>query len=168
MTKEAYSTIKPLVMAFLKELMTNYWGPLYHYIQDNPELIGTVPGFLLDLEKLIVYVGRTHIAVEYMGSEVLQKLNPEGQLNVQSHDYSAKDYNLFEKIIGFKYDSTASVSMPLPPISVDLLFPTNRGWDKLSELGWNFAAQNSIMGFNTPSPEPVPGQFTRIVNGMFF
>lgn len=168
MTKEAYSTIKPLVMAFLKELMTNYWGPLYHYIQDNPELIGTVPGFLLDLEKLIVYVGRTHIAVEYMGSEVLQKLNPEGQLNVQSHDYSAKDYNLFEQIIGFKYDSTASVSMPLPPISVDLLFPTNRGWDKLSELGWNFAAQNSIMGFNAPSPEPVPGQFTRIVNGMFF
>ena len=52
MTKEAYSTIKPLVMAFLKELMTNYWGPLYHYIQDNPELIGTVPGFFVRSRKI--------------------------------------------------------------------------------------------------------------------
>lgn len=168
MTEEAHSTIKPLVIAFLQELMMCYWRPLYQYIENNPELIKTVPGFLLNLEKVIVYVGRTHIAVEYVGSEVLQELKPLGRLDVQSHDYSTKECNLFEQIIGFEYDSTASISMPLPPESVDLLFPTNRGWDKLSELGWNFAAQNSMMGFNTPSPEPIKGQFTRVINGLFF
>lgn len=168
MTKEVYSTMRPLINAFLQELMTNYLSPLYHYVKENPELIITVPGFLLSHEKLIVYIGRTHIAVEYIGSEVLEELKAEGKIEIQYHDYSTKDCNLFEQIIGFEYDSTRPISMPLPPVSVDLLFPTNKGWEKLTELKWNFAAQNSIMAFNTPSPEPPHGQFTRIINGLFF
>ena len=165
---EVHTTIKPLIMAFMQELTRNYWNPLYHYIKEKPKLIKTVPGFLLDRKKVIVYVGRTHIAVEYTGSEFIEELKPEGNMELQYHDYSTKDCNLFEQIIGFKYDSTLDITMPLPLFSEDLLFPTNRGWDKLFELGWNFAAQNSIMGFNTPSPEPLQGQFTRVVNGMFF
>lgn len=165
---EVHTTIKPLIMAFMQELMRNYWGPLYHYIKDKPELIKTAPGFLLDHKKVIVYVGRTHIAVEYTGSEFIDELKPEGKMELQYHDYSTKECNLFEQIIGFKYDSTLDMTMPLPPFSEDLLLPTNRGWDKLSELGWNFVAQNSIMGFNTPTPEPMKGEFTRVVNGMFF
>ena len=147
--KEIHSTIKPLVMAFMQELMKNYWGPLYHFIKGHPELIQTVPGFLLDHEKIIVYVGRTHIAVEYTGSEFIKELKTEGTMDLQYHDYSTKDCNLLEQIIGFEYDSTIDISMPLLSFNEDLLLPTNRGWDKLSELGWNFAAQNSIMAFNT-------------------
>lgn len=165
---QIHTTIQPLVMAFMQELMRHYWGPLYQYIKVNPELIKTVPGFLLDHKKVIVYVGRTHIAVEYTGSEFIKELKPEGEMELQYHDYSTKECNLFEKIIGFEYDSTLDMTLPLPPFSEDLLLPTNRGWDKLSELGWNFMAQNSIMGFNTPSPTPMQGKFTRIVNGMFF
>jgi hypothetical protein len=165
---EVHTTIKPLIMAFMHELLRHYWGPLFHYIEGKPELIKTVPGFLLDHEKVIVYVGRTHIAVEYTGSEFIDELKPEGKVEIQYHDYSTKERNLFEQIIGFKYDSTLDMTMPLPPFSEDLLLPTNRGWDKLHDLGWNFGAQSSIMGFNTPSPEPTEGQFTRIVNGMFF
>lgn len=169
MTEEnIHSTIRPLVTVFLQELMKEYWEPLYNHIKNNPALIKTVPGFLLDHQGIIVYVGRTHIAIEYTGPEVISELKNEGVMQVQCHDYSTKDCNLFEQIIGFEYDSTLDLSMPLPPFSEDLLLPTNKGWDKLSELGWNFAAQNSIMGFNIPSPEPMPGQFTRIVNGMFF
>ncbi len=166
--KEVHPTIKPLVMAFLQELMENYWGPLYHYVKDNPELIKTIPGFLLDHENIIVYIGRTHLALEYTGSEILESLKSEGGTQVEYHDYSENGRNLFENIIGFEYDSTLDFSLPLPLFSEDLLLPTNRGWTKLSELGWNFAAQESVMGFNTPSPEPRPGHFTRIVNGMFF
>ncbi len=168
MSGEVHSTIKPLVMAFLQELMKVYWYPLYNYVKENPSLITTVPAFLLDLENIIVYVGRTHIAVEYFGSEVMNELKSEGILKVEYHDYSTKERNLFEKIIGFQYDSTTKLTLPLPPFSEDLLMPTNRGWDKLAELGWNFAAQNSIAGFNVPAPEPPAGQFARIVNGLFF
>jgi len=115
--KEVHSTIKPLIMAFLQELMKNYWGPLYNHIKDNPDLIKTVPGFLLDHKKVIIYVGRTHIAVEYTGSEVIKELKAEGEVELQYHDYSTKECNLFEQIIGFEYDSTLGFTVPLPPFS---------------------------------------------------
>jgi hypothetical protein len=166
--KEVHPTIKPLIMTFVQELMTHYWGPLYHYIKANPSLIRTVPGFLLDHQEIVVYVGRTHIAVEYGGPECITELKSEGQMNLQYHDYSTKDCNLLEMIVGFEYDSTARASVPLLVLNEDLLLPTNRGLDKLRELGWNFAAQSVIIGINTPCPRPSPGQFARMVNCMFF
>ncbi|MGE4319336.1 MAG: Shedu anti-phage system protein SduA domain-containing protein [Deferribacterales bacterium] len=166
--KEVCTTINQLVMAFLNELDNNYWEPLYQYVKDNPDLIKTVPGFLLDHQEIVVYVGRTHIAVEYLGSESLVELKQGSELTVQIRDYLSKNCNLFEQIIGFKYDSTAKSTMPLLPFNEDLLFPTNRGLEKLLELGWNFHAQNSVIGLNTPALKPVVGEFARVVNGMFF
>jgi hypothetical protein len=165
---DIHSTIKPLVMEFLQEVMTHYWGPLHKYMEQNPHLIKVAPGFLINPEKVVVYIGRTHIALEYLGSEIAQKLKSSGNMEVAYHDYSTKECNLFEQIIGFEYDSTIDWNMPLPAFSEDLLLPTNKGWDKLSDLGWNYTAQNALMGFNTPSPRPEEGQFTRIVNGLFF
>ncbi|KOY01621.1 Shedu anti-phage system protein SduA domain-containing protein [Pseudomonas nunensis] len=167
--EETTSSVEPLVLAFMQGMNHNYMAPLRKYVQENPSLTKTAPGFLLNPEEVIVYIGRTHIAVEYVGSEIAEEINTVG-VNIRYHDYSVKECNLFEQIIGFEYDSNSSrlFSMPLPPFSEDLVLPTNKGWDKLSELKWNFAAQNSIMGFNVPSPEAMKGQFTRIVNGMFF
>ena len=54
MTAEVHSTVKPLVMAVLQELMTNYLGPLYQYVSDHQELVKTTPGFLLNHDKLVV------------------------------------------------------------------------------------------------------------------
>lgn len=166
-------TVQPLrkfVEVFLQQVMINYWGPLYNYLKDSPHLIKTAPGFLINHDEVTVYVGRTHIALEYHGSEVADELPAGKVVTVNMHDYSTKECNIFERIIGFEYDSNmiAGMSLPLPPFSEDLLLPTNRGWDKLEELQWNFSAQNSIMGFNVPSPAPLPGRFTRVVNGMFF
>jgi hypothetical protein len=165
---EVHSTMKPLIQKFIQELMKHYWGPLYNHLKGHPKLIKTAPGFLLNHEKIILYIGRTHIAIEYTGSEFIKELKPKEKIEIQFHDYSTKDCNLLEQIIGFKYDSTLDISLPLPLFSEDLLLPTNKGWDKLSELGWNFSAQNSIIIFNLPSLEPMKGKFTRIVNGMFF
>ena len=46
--------------------------------------------------------------------------------------------------------------------------PTNRGGDELERLNWRFDAQDSITIFNQSHPTLVEGQFTRIVNGLFF
>lgn len=162
--------IKALVDLFLQELMKSYWGPLYQYLVNNPELIKTVPAFLLRHEELAIYIGRKHIAIEYTGSEITTGLVANGVAHVTYRDYSTRDGNLLEQIVGFEPDSTISKdwSMPLPTVSEDLLVPTNRGWHKLIDLGWNFAAQNAVMAFNAPSIEPREGCFTRIINGMFF
>jgi Domain of unknown function (DUF4263) len=167
-TNEANATIKPLVMAVLQELMTHYLGPLYKYVAEHPELLETIHGFLLNHDSVAVYVGRTHIAVEYIGSEYLSELKPQRKVGITYQDHSIKDCNLFEQIVGFSYDSSVSFPIYLLPVNENLLIPTNRGWDKLSELGWDFAAQNSIMAFNAPAPTPEPGKFARIINGMFF
>lgn len=168
MPEVVHDSIKPTVMLFLKRLMEVYWGPLYKYATENPALIKTMPGFLLNHEEIIVYVGQKHIAVEYLGPEVVDALKPDGVMNVVIHDHSDSDSNLLEKIIGFEFDSTLSGTMPLPGVSQDLVIPTNRGFDKLMDLGWNFRAQNAVIGFNMPAPEAVEGQFCRIVNGLFF
>lgn len=168
MSQEVYESIKPIVKLFLDELMKHYLGPLYKYLKDNPKLIKTAPAFLLNHEKLIVYIGRTHIGIEYVGSEIMEELSETGTTEIEYHDYTGAETNLLEKIIGFEYDSSMPFSLPLPPVNEDLLLPTNKGWDKLLELRWNVSAQNSIMAFNTPCPAAPAGQFTRIVNGFFF
>ncbi|EPJ4169068.1 Shedu anti-phage system protein SduA domain-containing protein [Citrobacter freundii] len=168
MTDIVHTTIKPLVDVFLQELAVRYWTPLYHYVKENPQLIKRMPGFLLLHQEIIVYVGQTHIAIEYNDSEVIDELPDGYNMEVQYFDYSVNECNLFEKIVGFEYDSTVDFNFDLPTLSEDLLFPTNRGYDKLRELGWNFSAQNSIMGFNVPTPTVTKGKFSRVVNGMFF
>jgi len=166
--KDVHASIEPLAMAFLQSLMEHYWGPLHQYLKDHPDLIDTVPGFLVNTDKVVMYIGRTHIAIEYLGSEIASELRDKGELELKVYDYSTKDCNLLEQIVGFEYDSTLNFKMHLPLISEDFLLPTNRGWDKLTELGWNFIAQDSLMVFNTPAPEPAPKQFARMINAKFF
>lgn len=168
--EKPYSSIEPLVLAFMEGVIGNYLAPLMAYVQKNPELIKTAPGFLINPEEIVIYIGRTHIAIEYIGSEISEEVKKDSLYKMRIHDCSVSECNIFEKIIGFEYDSNSSsmFSLPLPLFSEDLVLPTNKGLDKLSELKWNFAAQSSIMGFNVPSPAPMKGQFTRIVNGIFF
>jgi len=162
---------KEMAKEFMQQVMQEYLVPLYEHVLRNPDLMSVTAGFLLSADEIVIYIGRTHIGIEYVGSELPRTIEEveHYSINLRVFNYSGDDINLFEKIIGFDYDSTTEgFIMPLPVMSEDLLMPTNRGWDKLSELRWNFAAQNSIMGMNVPAMTPMPGRFTRVVNGLFF
>jgi hypothetical protein len=160
-------TYKDIVLTIGQWLMTNYWGPLYKGVKANPMLLETFPGFLLKPEKLIYYMGRTHIGIEYVGPERLSTLPEAGTLEAQVFDYSLKECNLLEEIVGFDYGNGA-FSMPLPPITEDLVLPTNAGADELHRLNWNWTAQSMMLGFNTACVEAPAGQFTRLINARFF
>lgn len=160
--------MKEAALAFLQEVFRNYNQLLYLYLKEHPHLVETVSAFLIAPEKIILYAGRTHIGIEYLGSENISELPNCISLNVEYRDYSTEECNLFEKIIGFPYESSSSLEIQLTGTNEDLLMPTNRGWEKLNDLRWNFAAQNSIMGINVSCPKPVENNFARIVNGMFF
>ena len=99
---------------FMKAVFSYYTGPLYRIIEANPQLQETIPGFLINPESISVYIGKSHIAVEYTGSEVLQTL-PTGQSNIamQVSDFSMEDGNLLEQIIGFSNDATSGMVPPL-------------------------------------------------------
>lgn len=158
-----------MIKFLIQEIGNNYWTPLYKYLKENPDLIETFSGLLLNHEQIIFYLGKTHLAIEYVGPEKIEYLNEKGMMQVQLFDYSASDKNFFDHIIGFQYDSTSlDFRMPLPPFSDQLILPTNAGIDKLIELKWNFSAQNSIIGINTSGFEVLNGEFCRIINGLFF
>lgn len=148
-----------------------YWSKMFNYVQKNN--IKHITGFLLNPEMIVIYIGKTHIAMEYYGSETIEQLKPPRKLEVRLFDYS-KDLNsdllFFQKVIGIDYDSTMQkeLRIPLCELNEELIIPTNRGGAKLIELGWNFSAQNSILGFNTMGFFVPEGQFARLINCIFF
>lgn len=160
---------KEFLMTFLQGVLENYWGPLYKYLEANKHLIKTFPALLLEQEQLVVYVGRYHIGLEYFGKERASELSSKQNRLTTYHDLADTGGNLFEEIVGLKFESTAmQETMPLAPYSEDLVYPTNKGMDKLIDLNWNWSAQSAIIGFNHPGYHFQKGQFTRIVNARFF
>ena len=147
--KENYSIYRDFIINILQYVGELYWTKMIHYVKDNNIKANELTGFLLNPEKLVINIGRTHIAIEYYGKEKLDKIEDEFLLPIEIHDYSKdKESDFFEKVIGIEFDSTLDIKLPLMVINEDLIIPTNRGADKLFDLKWNFAAQNSITGLN--------------------
>lgn len=158
-----------LVLSIMNGISQNYWLPLFKYLEEKPELIKTFPAFILQQEQIVIYIGRHHLAIEYFGAELTNELPKSKAVKVTHYDFADSKTNLFDEIVGFKFESTAMPhTMPLPPYSDDWVYPTNKGMDKLIELKWNWMAQNSIMSINGPGFHIQKGQFTRIVNARFF
>ncbi|MEH8110201.1 DUF4263 domain-containing protein [Aeromonas veronii] len=158
----------PSVETIMNNMVNRYFSHIHRAAALDPKRLETLPGFLLSPQKVIFYFGRTHIGIEIDGPESIEQLPSQIEPQVIVNDYLDKDCNLFEKIIGFNYDSSRpNLVIPLIGINQDLQFPTNRGFDALVNLGWNFVAQSSLQGLNSPAPRPIEGMFSRIVNGWF-
>ncbi|HCR70999.1 MAG TPA: hypothetical protein DIW23_06115, partial [Anaerolineae bacterium] len=136
----------------------------------NPHLVKTAPGFLISPEKVILYLGKTHLGIEYIGPERVDKNPDELKISIQVIDLYDSEDSFLEKIIGFIYDDGASNigTMPIPTFSEGLILPTNRGADKLEELKWHINAQDGMTIFNPTHPIVSKNEFTRIINGLFF
>lgn len=160
---------RSLVLSLMNGISEHYWLPLRNYLNENKELIKTFPALLIDQEHIILYIGHTHLAIEYFGKEQTEQLPESKKITVTHYDFTESKTNFFEEIIGFKFDSTlGDFTFPLMPFSEDLVYPTNKGMDKLIELKWNWMAQDSIMGINSPGFHVTEGQFSRVVNARFF
>lgn len=158
----------PSVESICNQMASRYFEPIHQAAVRDPKLLETLPGFLLKPEKIIFYFGKTHIGIENDGPISIDKLPSGIEPQLLLKDYLDEDINIFEKIIGFNFDSSRpNLVIPLVGINQDLQFPTNRGFDELVNLGWNFAAQNSLQGLNSPAPSPIEGEFSRVVNGWF-
>jgi hypothetical protein len=158
---------KGIALKVFQWLATNYWKPMYEAVQANPELLKDFPGFLLNRKKLILYMSRTHIGVEYMGPERIDSLPESHVTDFQVFDYSNMDCHILDEIVGFDY-SGGNFRMPLPAITPDLVLPTNAGADELQRQGWNWAAESMVLGFGIAGFEVPKRQFTRLVNARFF
>lgn len=162
---------------FAKGLL-NVLGDIYFFkMYDAIKSLNIPPkeltGFLVNPEKIIFYIGKTHIAMELYGNEVIDTLKDTTYLEVKVFDYTKddeKEFSFFEKVVGFKHDSTMEIDFKIPILEIneELIIPTNKGMDKLIELNWNFAAQNNIISFNSGGFYVPVGQFARLINCIFF
>jgi len=64
-----------------QDMLKHYWEKIYQYVKKNPQLISQVTGFLLKPKQIIMYLGKTHLGIEYVGSERIDTLPQGKQLN---------------------------------------------------------------------------------------
>ncbi|WIV20218.1 hypothetical protein QPK24_05830 [Paenibacillus polygoni] len=153
-----------LIKKFLDTLNFNYWNLIRHTVENNKELKKTVPTFLLSPEKLIIYVGSQHIAIEYIGT-YNRPISDEKQVECVLYDYSEVD-NFLEEIIGVTYDK-GTLTIPLNGCVDDLYIATVEATDLLSENNWNFLAQEMTFVLNV-SGLFLGENFTRLRNCFFY
>ncbi len=159
-----------------EELLTTisqvYWGRMYKFVKENNIDYKDINCFLMNPDSLALYFSKTFIAIEYCGNPYIKDIVERAERMITIRDFTKENITsreVIEKIIGFTYDGTSGLSFPLySDIYEDLIVPTNAGFDKLIDLKWNFAAQNSITNFNTQGLDIAEGQFVRLINCMFF
>lgn len=142
-----------LVSELLSSISKVYWTKMYEYSKENKINHKDVNCFILNPESLAVYFGQNYIAIEYFGNPYQTDFEEISQCKIKVQDYTKEKLTtkqFIEKIVGFKYNGTSGVPMPLYTGKYeDLIIPTNAGINKLVELKWNFSAQNGIVSINS-------------------
>ena len=157
-------------MQVFEKLLKHYWAPIHNFLVADPELLKTATGFLVAPEKIIFYIGETHLGIEYFGQERIEKRPDELKIELYSVDMTKSGGSFLEKITGITYDDGTfrMEDFLIPTYSEGMIMPTNRGADKLKELNWHFSVQDGFTAFNATHPVLQKNEFTRIINGIFF
>lgn len=161
-----------LAVQFLSAISEVYWTKMVNYVKENNIKHEDVNCFILNPESMVIYFGQKYIAIEYCGNPYISNYDNVSQREVMVRDFTKEKLStkqFIEKIIGFSYDGTSGFELPLfSDVYEDLIIPTNKGINKLIELKWNFAAQNSIVSFNSNGLDIADDQFVRLINCRFF
>ncbi|MEY8757939.1 hypothetical protein AB9M93_26225 [Peribacillus frigoritolerans] len=112
MSEQTRLNLEEFSTKVIQYLMENYWGKMWEVLENNPELKESYTTFLLNPEKLILYFGKTHWAIEYVGALNKRTINSHHQLEFEVKDYT-KVENFLDEIIGIDYSSMGKFRMPL-------------------------------------------------------
>lgn len=167
--RDCYGKLGSEVLTAISEV---YWGRMYKFVKESNIPYEDINCFIMNPESMAIYFSKKFIAIEYYGNPYEKNIKKVSTREVLIRDFTKDDIStkqFIEKIIGFSYDSTSGISIPLiSEVYEDLIIPTNAGIDKLIDLQWNFAAQNSMTGFNVQGIDIIDGEFVRLINCMFF
>ncbi|PIK29743.1 hypothetical protein CS954_16760 [Bacillus siamensis] len=167
MERKEISTLKDVANSLITMLKNKYFTKLLMFLELNPELKKNFTKFLVNPEKVILYLGKTHWGVEYIGNVNSKEISLNHKFECQFSDYSTGD-NLLTDILGIDYSKQTGPVLPLPEYNVDLVHPTNEAMDIMLKNGWNLDGQSMIIGLNAGEFVLQEGMCHRIVNGFFY
>ena len=152
----------------IEQLRLHYWNKLRALAGSDPHLRRSMPGMLVAPDKIAVYLGQEHLAIEYFGPEHVPDEIPEGTQVTFTDCRSEGD--LIENIIGMRFEGS-TMKLPLGPREpcYNLFLPTTLDTISLMlENGWDLSAETMTFGMNTGGLAPPHDEYTRVVNGFFY
>lgn len=169
-----------LIESVFMQISRQYRGKMREYVEENAVPPGNVNTLMLNPVKMVFYIGRDYIAVEYLGngfdgfsySGGTTDLISEDAVLVQSFDYTDEDMSIQRficKALGLRledYNLTAPMLCDFVDLE-DFVLPTHDALLKLLDLGYNFNAEESVLGINSGFINFQKGTFHRLKNCRF-
>jgi hypothetical protein len=153
----------------VEHLRVNYWTKMRAIAESDPGLRKTMPGMLVAPDRLTVYIGDTHLAIEYFGpAQVPDKLTDDA-IKVTFTDYRGQG-DFISNIIGMKFEgSTFKLPLSASDLYWNLFVPTSIDATILMmDNGWDMTAENMAFSVNTGGLALPDGDFARMINCFFY
>ena len=159
--------LKAMSIRLVELLDEHYWTPLRNLYKVCPSSFSG-PGFLVAPEKIAVYAGRTHLAVEYFGAIEPPSQLPGGMPVEFRYLYNEPDF--VQAIIGMQITNTGprlvtdnsdgfhSIFMPVSGSALTMMM----------DNGWDITAHEMAFSINCGGIDVLPDDFSRIVNCFFY
>jgi hypothetical protein len=129
-----------------------------------------MPGMLIQPDKITVYVGRTHIAVEYFGPTTFRgKLDDTDGFPVHFID-CREDSDLVETIVDMRFAGTGP-KLPLAPLDLfhNLFLPVSAEASELMmDSSWDMTAEDMAFSINCGGVQLPQNDFGRMINCFFY
>lgn len=94
------NTVFQACQSLVTKLQQEYWQPMRKHLEKFPSLMKTVPGYLVQPEKVILYLGHKHWGIEYQGPDKLDELKPFDEFEYSFLDLRSINQNFLSQIIG--------------------------------------------------------------------
>lgn len=140
-----------------------YWSYILRFLEENPQLQNNFPSFMLVPEHVHIYLGQTHVVIEYTGRDKAEPYVFSGEYGMTVHWYQYQNLNgreLLDQITGIKFQpvSTNNIYLPLIGVVEDLFMHTDDAFAILTKNRWNWDAQSFMTMFGSVGLEFVIGE----------
>jgi hypothetical protein len=167
--RDKYQTsLQNFAKAILDGYLFDYWRIVRRLLNENPDIREYFPHYIADPSEIIIYLGRKHIAVEYVDNG---SLTPSDDMRIEIRDY-IHTQNLFECIVNINFDGTSKVKIPIVGTMEHVFARTPKASEILTSAGWDIAAQamsqSSVFVFNPIGFAFVSDEFASLRDSIFY
>ncbi|WP_446688773.1 hypothetical protein [Priestia megaterium] len=156
--------MEEFISRLLRIMYVHYWQEIKDVVSKDKKLKKSIPTFLMHPNEIYIYVGKEHLAIEYLDPYNFSISNMQGT-KVKCFDFTGKE-NFAEEIIGINFDQ-GSMTLSLEGIIDDLYIATTEATEVLVENNWNFLYEEMNFMVNISGISLGEG-FKRIRNSFFY